>query len=120
MPRQTTPLTLPREMAVPLNLFAGQLYFSSYEDYLATCDFLSLSAEAARDGWEIAGDCFIMKDGEGRRGGSSGLSKSPVEFIKVLMSKIRRNGEGISKTQVGRMLDGQLLTADDFQELEDV
>ncbi|SMR57643.1 unnamed protein product [Zymoseptoria tritici ST99CH_3D1] len=114
-PSQVTPLALPRQLAVPLNLFAGQLYLSSYDDYLATCDFLGLSAEAAQDGWEIAGDGFILKDGEGRRGGSSGLSKSPVEFMKVLMSKIRRNGEGISKTHMGRILDGQLLTREDFE-----
>ena len=64
-PSQVTPLALPRQLAVPLNLFAGQLYLSSYDDYLATCDFLGLSAEAAQDGWEIAGDGFILKDGEG-------------------------------------------------------
>jgi hypothetical protein len=119
---QTKCPELPRHMAAQLNVFAGQLYFSSSEDYLETCSFLGLSTEAAKDGWEIASDGFIVKDGRGRKGGQSGLSKSPVEFVKVLMSKIRRNGEGIGKTHMGRLLEGQLLTREDFvvQESEEV
>jgi hypothetical protein len=35
------------------------------------------------------------------------LDKSPVNMFKVLMSKIRRNGDGISKTDMGGLLDGK-------------
>ena len=36
------------------------------------------------------------------------MTKSPTKFFKVLMSKIRRNGDGISKTDMGLLLNGKL------------
>jgi hypothetical protein len=106
--------TLPRSLSAQLGLFAGQLYISSYNDYLEICKFLGLSAtlvtgEMERQGWKIGTDGFIQVDGSGNIGGSSGLEQSPVEFFKVLMSKIRKNGDGISKTHMGKLLEGQPL-----------
>lgn len=107
------PPVLPRPLSVQLGLFAGQLYISSYEDYLEICKFLGLSTklmskEMEDDGWDIGTDGFILRDGKGRVGGSSGLKKSPTNFLKVLLSKIRRNGDGIAKTDMGRLLEGQV------------
>lgn len=101
---------VPRSLSIQLALFAGQLYVSSYEDYLEVCRFLGLSPklltkEMEDDGWKVGKDGFILKDGSGNIGGTSGLSKSPMPFLKVLMSKIRRNGDSISKTDIGRLLD---------------
>jgi hypothetical protein len=103
---------LPRSFSVQLGLFAGQLYITSYEDYLEICKFLGLSAmlvtnEMESQGWKIGTDGFIQSDGAGNVGGSSGLTQSPVGFFKVLMSKIRRNGDGIAKTDMGKLLEGQ-------------
>ena len=108
----TTPPALPRFLSVQLGLFAGQLYISSHADYLHICQFLGLSprlvtAEMEQQGWKVGSDSFILSDGNGRLGGSSGLSKSPVNFFKVLLSKIRRNGDDISKTDMGGLLDGK-------------
>ncbi|SMQ45486.1 unnamed protein product [Zymoseptoria tritici ST99CH_3D7] len=113
VPNHNPALTLPRPLAAQLNLFAGALDIKSYQDYKEICKFLGLDSEAARDGWEIAADGFIVKDGDGRRGGSSGLQKSPVEFFKALC-KIRRYGRGIDKSKLGKVLDGHLLWPDDF------
>ncbi|KAK4626619.1 hypothetical protein CLAFUW4_05025 [Fulvia fulva] len=119
MPLQTTPRQIPRALSVRLQLFSGQLYITSFEDYLEICKFLGLSTEAAKDGWDVAADGFILKDGDGRRGGSSGLTQSPVQFLKVLMTKVRRNGEGISKTHMGKLLEGALFQRSDFDNVEE-
>jgi hypothetical protein len=76
------------------------------------CKFLGLSAklvasEMEQQGWQVGSDGFILSDDHGRLGGSSDVEKSPVNFFKVLMSKIRRNGGGISKTDMGGVLDGK-------------
>lgn len=59
-----------------------------------------------QQGWQVGSDGLILSDERGRFGGSSDLDKSPVNFFKVLMSKIRRNRHGISKTDRGGLLDG--------------
>jgi hypothetical protein len=104
--------TLPRSLSVQLGLFAGQLYISTFADYIGICQFLGLSAklvtkEMEQQGWQVGSDGFIVSDDRGRLGGSSNLEKSPVNFFKLLMSKIRRNGDGISKTDMGGLLDGK-------------
>jgi hypothetical protein len=106
------PPTLPRSVSIQLGLFAGQFYISTHADCLDICRFLGLSEklvtfEMEQQGWKIGSDDFILSNELGRLGGSSGLRKSPVNFFKVLMSKIRRNGDGISKTDMGGLLDGQ-------------
>ncbi|EME39837.1 hypothetical protein DOTSEDRAFT_37894 [Dothistroma septosporum NZE10] len=95
------------------------LYITSFEDYVEICKFLGLSTEAAKDGWQLAADGFIVEDGSGRRGGTSGLGRSPVQFLKVFMTKVRRNGEGISKTHMGKLLEGSLFQRSDFVNVEE-
>ncbi|KAI0007682.1 hypothetical protein F4779DRAFT_591005 [Xylariaceae sp. FL0662B] len=109
--RQTEP-EVPRPLLTMLNLFAGQLYFNTYEDYKETCRFLNLADAVPKEGEVVAADGYILQgiDGESK------FDKSPVRFLQVLMSKIRRNGKGISKTHVGRMLEGQLLQELDIEE----
>jgi hypothetical protein len=83
------------------------------------CKFLGLRAttltkEMGERGWQFAADGFILSDDQGRVGGGSGLKKTPVSFFKVLMSTIRRNGDGISKTHIGQLLEGKLFQKSDF------
>lgn len=119
IPTRLPPLSILRPLAIQLNVFAGQLYFSSYEDYLQICKFLGLAAELVTAemvaaGWTVAADGFILSDGDGRLGGGSELRQSPLKFIKTLMPKIRRNGEGIDKTDIGSLLEGKLFQKSDF------
>jgi hypothetical protein len=116
--QSTSPL-LGRALAAQLNLFAGQLYVTTHEDYLEICKFLGLCAttlttEMGEQGWQVAADGFILSDDQDRVGGGSGLKKTPISFLKVLMSTIRRNGDGISKTHIGQLLEGKLLQKSDF------
>lgn len=60
-------------------------------------------------------DGFILRDGFSRVGGASGLTRSLMNFFKVLMSKIRRNGSGISKTDIGSLLDSKPFQKSDWQ-----
>ncbi|CAK3844903.1 Hypothetical predicted protein [Lecanosticta acicola] len=111
---------IPLSLSVQLDIFSGQLYFSSYKHYFETCRFLGLSpkaltAEMEQEGWEVAADGFILRDNVGQVGGESRLKKSPVGFLKALMS-MRRNGDGVSKTQVGGLLDGKLFQPSEFEE----
>lgn len=112
---------VPRGLAMQLCLFSGQLYISSYGDYKEICSFLGLSTKAvtkkmASRGWEVASDGFILSDEQGRSGGGSGPYVSPAVFLKILMSKIRRNGEGIAKTHMGSLLEGKLFQPSEFEE----
>ncbi|KAH9845920.1 Protein of unknown function (DUF3645) [Teratosphaeria destructans] len=112
------PPILPRSLAVQLNLFAGQLYISSFEDYRATCVYLGIawqewSKEMEDQGWNISNDGFVLSDDKGRKGAGTKLTKSSAPFFKSFLS-MRHNGEGISKTHMGRLLGGELFQASDF------
>ncbi|KAI0441309.1 hypothetical protein F4803DRAFT_552197 [Xylaria telfairii] len=106
---------IPRRLITELNLFAGQLYISSFDEYIDTCKFLGLAWEPVKDGEIIGADGFIHLDHTGRVGGESGLPTSPIEFFKVLSTKIRRNCETIDKTHMGKILDNRLLSPKDFE-----
>ncbi|KAI1763802.1 hypothetical protein GGR53DRAFT_466937 [Hypoxylon sp. FL1150] len=111
IPARQTDLKVPPTLAVQLNLFAGQLYFGTYGDYLTTCAFLGLAADVPKEGQDVAADGYIRRD----RNGKARFDKSPVRFLRGLTSKIRRNGQGISKTHVGGMLEGKLLQTSDVE-----
>ncbi|KAK4543620.1 hypothetical protein LTR36_005265 [Oleoguttula mirabilis] len=116
VPHQPTPPTVHSRLVVQLNLFAGQLYMNNYQDFKDLCAYLGLATETAAEGWEIAADGFILSDDQGKVGGAgSRLTKSPVKFLQTLMT-IRRDGEGVSKTDMGALLEGRLLRAEDFGE----
>ena len=105
------PQSIPRRLITQLNLFAGQLYFNCYEDYKELCKFLNLAWKPASDDMEVAADSFITSNL-----GTCGFSRSPVQFLKVLMTKIRRNCDSIDKTHMGKILGGEFLTEEDFEE----
>lgn len=112
---------VPRGLAIQLDLFAGQFYISSYEDYKEICKFLGLSVEPlmkdkGNQGWKVAADGFILSDEQGWIGGTSGLYQSPITFLKTVMAKIRRNGDGIAKTYMGNLLEGKIFQPSEFEE----
>lgn len=109
--QQSDPIS--RQLRVALNLFAGQLYFNDYDMYVSTCKFLGLSWERAKEDEVLESDGFIAKDSEGRVGGGSGFTKSPVNFFRHLMI-IRRDSQAISGTHVGDMLDNRPLPESTF------
>jgi hypothetical protein len=68
-------------------------------------------------GVTVAADGFILQKGGYDKGKSTlTFRHSPIKFLKILMSQIRRNEEGISQTHIGKIFDGMILRLSDFQE----
>lgn len=103
---------LPSHLPLQLNLFCGQLYLGSFDEYKRACDFLCLAWHPSKDGVEVEADGFIISKGER----SAHFDSSPTKFLKVLFTKIRRNCEGIDKTHWGKVLGGELLRDSDFED----
>lgn len=104
---------IPRSLTIGLDLFAGQLYFNDHATYTVACKLLGLSSSKATDDERLDSDGFILQDAEGRVGGGSGFTLSPVTFLKDLML-IRRDSRSIRGTHVGDMLDNRPLPGDRF------
>ncbi|KIW82284.1 hypothetical protein Z517_05311 [Fonsecaea pedrosoi CBS 271.37] len=109
-----TPSTLSRQYVYQLNLFAGQLYLDSFQEYVEVCTLLGVASEAAKEGSTIAADGFIIRDCNGQVHSASTFRDSPVSCLRVLMTKIRKNCEEIGKTHMGAILGGRLLSPSDF------
>lgn len=104
---------LPRHLRLQLNLFAGQPYFNSFSDYRETAKMLGLAWKATEDGLTVQADGFIVRE----PGDSKALlTRSPISFLQVLLSKIRRDGDDAGKTHWGKILDGEILGVSEFRE----
>ncbi|CAK4034215.1 Hypothetical predicted protein [Lecanosticta acicola] len=110
--KATTKPVLPRQLSAALNVFAGQIYFDSYEEYQETCRFLGLASEKARPEWKVTGNGFILSDGTAS--GEKTQRQNPVDFLKVLLMKVRRNVE-FDKSHMARVLEGDLLVPTEFE-----
>jgi hypothetical protein len=96
----------PAHIRTELNLFAGQLYFDSREEYGRVCALLALSmAHPGAEYCEIDG--FVPP--AHRTGGSSPLATSKVAILKTLIG-LRRKGMGYSKTHLGQILNANPLS----------
>ncbi|KAI0902808.1 hypothetical protein F4823DRAFT_569341 [Ustulina deusta] len=98
VPQELADRKIPQTLVVELNLFAGQLYMASYNEYVRVCDFLGLSWRPTKEGEKTATDGFLLRDGAGRVGGVSGFTESPVDFLRILYTRIRRSGDNIDMT----------------------
>jgi hypothetical protein len=98
--------TSPAHTRIALNLFSGQLYFDSKEEYETVCGLFALSM-AHPDAKEIEVDGFVKP--QYRTGASSPLSVSVITTFKKLTG-LRRKGMGYDKTHLGRVLDARPLS----------
>ena len=107
----TIPLPPARNWAVPahlrieLDLFAGQLYFDSREQYQRVCALLSLHM-AHPGATHVEVDGFVAS--AYRTGKSSPFSVSVISVFKKLI-ELRRKGMGFGATDLGRVLDARPL-----------
>lgn len=111
VPRFRSDHELSWQARTELNLFAGQLYFKDYEDYIHTCNYLNLAygnrQECETDGFRGQSQQLYI--------GVPSFTQSPVPFMKVVMDGIRKHGNGISKTHMGKLLAGQKLTRPEIE-----
>ncbi|KAG1853151.1 hypothetical protein DFJ58DRAFT_883919 [Suillus subalutaceus] len=109
----TPHLTPPEPLICQLNLFAGQLYFSSYEMYLHTCNFLGLNApDLGDEDLIVDSDGFIRENRPWARASCS-FKRSQLPPLKELFG-MRRKGMGYLPTHLGKMFNGRILTERDF------
>jgi hypothetical protein len=93
--------TAPAHARIALNLFSGQLFFDSKEEYEDVCILLALSrAHPGAKYNEIDG--FVPP--EYRTGRPSPFAESKIYVLKRLIG-LRRKGMGFSRTHVGRILN---------------
>ncbi|KAG0697961.1 hypothetical protein DFH29DRAFT_810975 [Suillus ampliporus] len=110
----TPRLTASEPLIRQLNLFAGQLYFSSHNMYLHTCRFLGLNAPDLGDEDLIAeNDGFIREENRPSGRASCSFTRSQLPPLKELFG-MRRKGMGYLPTHLGKMLNGRILTEGDF------
>ncbi|OAL50468.1 hypothetical protein IQ07DRAFT_566433 [Pyrenochaeta sp. DS3sAY3a] len=103
------PYMLDEDLIMQLNLFAGSLYLRSFWEYGRLCQCLGLLRTTAQEGQQASPDGFM-----GHKHSEWGLMKSPTLFLKLLLTKIRRNGEAVSLTHLGKILGGEQLSEEDF------
>ncbi|KAL2816576.1 hypothetical protein BDW59DRAFT_166300 [Aspergillus cavernicola] len=104
-------IEVPTSLRIQLNLFSGQLYMSSYKEYQEVCDFLGVASVKTIQGQTVALDGFIL---ESKKMLMTNFDQSPLTFLRVLMSLIRKECQKIGKTHMGKLLDGKLLSPSDF------
>ncbi|KAJ5794287.1 hypothetical protein N7457_000886 [Penicillium paradoxum] len=104
-------IEIPDGLRIQLNLFAGQLYLGSYSEYQRLCDFLGMASVATYGTVPVDADGWIL---DKHRRPESPFDQSPVKFLKILMSQIRKDSRNIARTHVGRILNGMLLLPSDF------
>ncbi|KAJ4112132.1 hypothetical protein NW768_011711 [Fusarium equiseti] len=105
---------IPRTVVLFLNLFSGQLYLSSFGDYTTVCDLLGLAWDTAGDSVVLGPDGFIPPGTEGKLVNISRFVKSPVQFLQILVEKIRQDCRSIEKTDIGKVFEGVRLLESDF------
>jgi hypothetical protein len=103
----------PAHIKTELNLFAGQLYFDSKEEYERVCILLALSM--AHPGAEYnKADGFVPL--AYRTGGSSPITTSKIAVLKRLIG-LRRKGMGYDRTHLGQVLDAHPLREGSFSDV---
>ncbi|WDK18700.1 hypothetical protein CGRA01v4_09986 [Colletotrichum graminicola] len=105
-PRQSLNRVLPDLFLTELNLFSGQLYMKSTKEYLNICGYLGLrfpdQESSGSDGLSYSANL------------PSSEAASLHQFMRILLTKIRRNCQSIDKTHLGRILEYRALEASDF------
>ena len=107
----------PSPLMDQLNVFAGELYLKDYETYIRLCRFLCVYAKdlQCEEGIEVGSDGFIAPRNRPRRLQTAvdTFQNSPLDSLKILIS-LRRKGTRFAPTHMGKLLDGRLLSEDDF------
>lgn len=57
--------SIPRQWTLQLNLFSGQLYIQSFDEYVKICEMLGLAWEKTANGSVVAADGFIIQQSDG-------------------------------------------------------
>ena len=107
---QTERWSAPAHVKTLLNIFPGQLYFDSREEYERVCGLLALSiAHPGAKYSEVDG--FVPPIYRISTGRSSPFTRSRISILKTLIG-LRRKGKGYHLTHLGQVLNGKPLSED--------
>jgi hypothetical protein len=113
VPQSWSTPTIVRE----LNLFAGQLYIRTYEEYESLCIFLGLCSQPPDDHMEVACDGFITPPNKPQSdfviARACPFITSPVAFLRIVIA-LRRKGQSFTASHFGMILNGELLSREHF------
>jgi hypothetical protein len=104
---------VPRHLIRLLNLFAGQLFLRSYDEYVKLCDFL-------RPAQGEVGQGTVTIIGPERPAGMTAdtvlhqFTRNPKPFLRMLMANICRDTRDIRGTDLGRILTDLALDEEVF------
>jgi hypothetical protein len=100
-----------------LNLFAGQLYIRTYEEYESLCGFLGLCSQPPNDHMKVACDGFITPPNRSQSdvviAPACPFITSPVAFLRIFIA-LRRKGQSFTASHFGRILNGELISREHF------
>lgn len=100
-----------------LNIFAGQLYLRSYDEYLAVCRLLGLCFGPPPEQIQVACDGFISPicrpEFDELMAEQCPFKISPIEFLRMVIA-MRRKGQNSQRSHIGRILQGELLAREQF------
>jgi hypothetical protein len=107
------PWSAPAHVRMELNLFAGQLYFDSRNEYRKVCELLALTmAHPGAKHNEIDG--FVPP--AYRTGRDSPFTRSKIPILKKLI-ELRQKGFGYHRTHLGQILDGSPLSVETLSKM---
>ena len=111
----TNQASLLNDIGYQLSIWAGQLYFDSYEAYFRTCLLLGLSSRESADGTQaMERDRFVPSEERTAEMAAVCLfDQSPVPVIQKLLG-LRRKGMTFQSTHLGKVLQARLLFEEDF------
>ncbi|KAH7882707.1 hypothetical protein F5I97DRAFT_1931318 [Phlebopus sp. FC_14] len=117
IPPLATGWSVPVALMDQLNVFAGQLYLRDYATYIRLCRFLCIySKDVEHQDVEVQSDGFIApRYREVQMQMNPSFQRTPMRALKNLVS-LRRKGMRYEPTHMGKMLDGRLLTEEDFRD----
>ncbi|KIX98577.1 uncharacterized protein Z520_05878 [Fonsecaea multimorphosa CBS 102226] len=101
-----------------LGLFAGQLYFSSFDHYKEFCTLIGLfdGERPLLRKRQVANDNYVSPSCRNANGWTEcAFRTSPVPWIKGFID-MRRAGIEWTHTHMGRIMNGQILRREDFEE----
>ena len=104
--------TSPWALIDQLNVFAGQLYLRDYRSYLRLCRFLEVPTKESPNDTVIQRNLFNIPGSFEQM--EITFSGSPLPSVMELLA-LQTRGRPFSHTHLGKILQGQCLTEQDFE-----
>ncbi|PVF94235.1 hypothetical protein CPB86DRAFT_53491 [Serendipita vermifera] len=122
LPSQVPAPAFPRHLTHQINIFSGSIFLHDLQTYREVCTVLGLHFDRIEADTSstpvntIIDSTYFVVDPATRshlRMSNQGFLESPVPFLKKLLI-LRRHGQGLGPSHMGKLLQGIKLTEEDF------